>query len=341
MTDVLFKCPECSKHLAVDEAAKGRSMRCVDCGRPVEVPQETVPIVCPACGWDLSAPGVLAGDEFNCPNCTETFVVPKPSMVASRKPSLTCGTEQEPVKPPLSFKRSLSTPSGSGQDRSNTGRRCPGCGKSIAPTAVICLICGFNLRTVKPVLASGTTTPSSIMTPYWSLAPTADGLREAEEALARVRGSTAKESKSSPSGSGINWEALENEQSQKSRAGQSEPSASESGDYVGWFMGVVIGAFLIGAICWYNIVDGKAKAAAAKEEAENAEAHRVEQQRWESLSEEQKHEESERAQINMGYKVLGDGDATRGRAVADKIIEDENDRRMRQSRGILDVHIVP
>ena len=301
MSDILFLCPACSKHLAVDEAAKGRTVKCVGCGQPVSVPIDVSATDCPACAWQLALPPGLAGEMFRCPNCGEPVVMPLPVGA--------------PPSPPAS------TPPGS---------HCPRCGTPVAQHAVVCLICGVDLRTGKPKLtlkkdaAAAKEAKPPQRQPYRPPRPEkSDGRREAEVALANER----------------NWSSL--------RA-RTERSSSESDEIslktVYWFFGVC-GAIMVllfgGLYAYSSYEEDKQKAEAAKIEQAKADERRAEQQRWDSMSEEQKQAERERQQIEAGYKVLGDGDARHGRAVADKIIEDENDRRMRQARGILDVHIVP
>lgn len=86
MTDVLFKCPECSKHLAADEAAKGRAVKCVDCGQSVQVPEPAITFKCPSCTWDLSAPSGAVGQRFHCPNCGDEIDIPSlPRLHLSRR----------------------------------------------------------------------------------------------------------------------------------------------------------------------------------------------------------------------------------------------------------------
>ena len=60
MTDVLFACPECSKHLVVDDEAVGKRISCPDCGNGIRVPEAGILFFCPSCKATLSAPDALS-----------------------------------------------------------------------------------------------------------------------------------------------------------------------------------------------------------------------------------------------------------------------------------------
>jgi predicted RNA-binding Zn-ribbon protein involved in translation (DUF1610 family) len=77
MADLLFKCTECAKHLAVDAAAAGGMVECTLCGRSVLVPQPTVAFRCPKCDAELVAPDGLAREVYDCPACEAVFAVPE------------------------------------------------------------------------------------------------------------------------------------------------------------------------------------------------------------------------------------------------------------------------
>lgn len=97
LSEILFDCPQCSKHLAVDGAAKGRIVKCVDCGQPVQVPWTVAAFECPSCAWVMSAPLGLAGESFSCPNCGEAVRIPAlkqnfPSRSQAAPTCPSCGT---------------------------------------------------------------------------------------------------------------------------------------------------------------------------------------------------------------------------------------------------------
>ncbi len=68
MSDIYFKC-ECGKSLAVDEAGIGRAVSCVDCGKPVVVPEPDLEFDCEGCGAALLAPLSISGDLIKCAVC--------------------------------------------------------------------------------------------------------------------------------------------------------------------------------------------------------------------------------------------------------------------------------
>jgi ribosomal protein S27E len=82
MSDILVKCPNCSKHLAVDDQAAGKSVPCRDCGNLLYVPSGDTAFHCPSCAWDMTAPASNAGDTFDCPKCGRVFVIPQPPRLS-------------------------------------------------------------------------------------------------------------------------------------------------------------------------------------------------------------------------------------------------------------------
>ena len=142
MTDILFKCPKCSKHLAVDGVAQGKVVNCVDCGQPIQVPMSAIVFRCPSCDWELSAPSDIAGKVFNCPNCKGDLSIPSPARTARISLSL---------RRPVSAERPSSDPS---TTKAQVGR-CPACNKALSKDAVVCVSCGLDLRTGEQWKPSG------------------------------------------------------------------------------------------------------------------------------------------------------------------------------------------
>ena len=75
MSDIYFKCA-CGKSLAVDEQGIGRTVSCVDCGKPVQVPEPDIEFHCPGCGETLLAPSSIIGDRIKCAVCRRRMQVP-------------------------------------------------------------------------------------------------------------------------------------------------------------------------------------------------------------------------------------------------------------------------
>lgn len=84
MTDILFKCPNCSVALAADGESAGAAIECAKCGKPAAVPIPDVEMKCPACLSALSSSSILAGSSFACPCCGGT--VPIPTRSGRRAP---------------------------------------------------------------------------------------------------------------------------------------------------------------------------------------------------------------------------------------------------------------
>ena len=129
MAELLFKCAHCSKMLAIDSQGVGLSVNCTDCGQPTTVPAAAIEYRCPQCHTKLCAPLDLAGTACSCPACGHSSEVPAHS-------------------PALSLRR----PQESAADDADSfpGQRCPACGATAAPAAILCVQCGINLRTGKP-----------------------------------------------------------------------------------------------------------------------------------------------------------------------------------------------
>ncbi len=79
MSDLLFRCPECNKSLAVDQSAIGAHCFCSDCRNEIDVPKPIIEFRCPFCGCDLLVPDGMGRDLVECPGC-ETGI-PTPGLV--------------------------------------------------------------------------------------------------------------------------------------------------------------------------------------------------------------------------------------------------------------------
>ena len=96
MSDLLFRCSNCDKDLAVSMASMGKKFSCPRCKIKVTAPEckMVLPCDCPACGSGLFAVKELAGESLQCPNCAAQVLVPssepkvlKPTAEASSSPS--------------------------------------------------------------------------------------------------------------------------------------------------------------------------------------------------------------------------------------------------------------
>jgi DNA-directed RNA polymerase subunit RPC12/RpoP len=77
MSEIIFRCPECSKNLSIDEAGEGVAVPCADCGKPVTVPPPVLAFRCPSCRKSLLASEEVKGGPFQCPECKVEVLVPR------------------------------------------------------------------------------------------------------------------------------------------------------------------------------------------------------------------------------------------------------------------------
>ncbi|NLE66157.1 MAG: hypothetical protein GX608_01920 [Lentisphaerae bacterium] len=79
MADVYFNCA-CGKSLAIDEKGVGLSVACVDCGRPVRVPEREMEFICERCRCMHLAPLALVGSLVECTRCGHRIRVRGPDV---------------------------------------------------------------------------------------------------------------------------------------------------------------------------------------------------------------------------------------------------------------------
>lgn len=79
MADVYFNCV-CGKSLAIDEKGVGLSIACVDCGRPVRVPDHEMEFICDRCRSRHLAPLTLLGAPVECTRCGHSMRVRRPDV---------------------------------------------------------------------------------------------------------------------------------------------------------------------------------------------------------------------------------------------------------------------
>lgn len=92
-----------------------------------------IEVHCGNCGGTFTASEDMAGLIATCPKCERQVSVPLPDSIKQSRPKLQMKKE--------------GTVDG--------GKRCPHCNGSMAPDAVICLQCGYDLRTGRPFSQPG------------------------------------------------------------------------------------------------------------------------------------------------------------------------------------------
>ena len=155
----------------------GKTVKCPQCSRPVQIPdgqagstKPGIEVIC-SCGHSVNAPPHLTGKRVRCPACQNTLAIPEAVVLEKR----TAATDDEDGSSDsdefeLSDAPRLSNLHDQGIDgdisgmaglldelgieASKTGRRCPNCGSDVAPEAVLCIDCGYNLETGKQLKPS-------------------------------------------------------------------------------------------------------------------------------------------------------------------------------------------
>jgi predicted amidophosphoribosyltransferase len=93
-------------------------------------------IVCPCCGKTYKWKPALVGKRFRCRGCGEPFVIPDPQAA-----------EQDDIQDEYELNIEKNPP----QQVLAPSGKCPNCGNTLKPTAVICINCGFNLKEGKQI----------------------------------------------------------------------------------------------------------------------------------------------------------------------------------------------
>lgn len=74
---MLFKCPHCTKSLAVSLHSVGRAFQCPNCNEAVAAPHPAIFFDCPSCSCPLCTCEELRGGLFECPNCERAIEIPR------------------------------------------------------------------------------------------------------------------------------------------------------------------------------------------------------------------------------------------------------------------------
>jgi DNA-directed RNA polymerase subunit RPC12/RpoP len=130
-----FGCPSCGRQFTWKPELAGKAAKC-KCGATISVPAKPQP---PA-----SAPGA-APAASRAPAARAAAVPPPPPPAADEGNPLDAYdfNESETAAPPP----------GRGA-AADTGARCPSCGAGVSPGAVLCVSCGFNLKTGQKMTAA-------------------------------------------------------------------------------------------------------------------------------------------------------------------------------------------
>jgi predicted RNA-binding Zn-ribbon protein involved in translation (DUF1610 family) len=111
----------------------------------------TIAVQCGSCRKRFAAKENLAGRKVKCPQCGAELTIPKPRLEPEPAPQITdLLDEYETASPPAGETSSATAGTAGGATRvPDTELKCPSCGASLKAGSVICLECGYNLRTGK------------------------------------------------------------------------------------------------------------------------------------------------------------------------------------------------
>lgn len=98
MSDMLFQCTSCNRHLVVSGETVPITHKCSGCGASVPVPSPTIYFNCRSCRRGLWASSDVLGAEVTCPKCLGKITVPKHTKVTC----VNCNSRLEVQDQPLS-----------------------------------------------------------------------------------------------------------------------------------------------------------------------------------------------------------------------------------------------
>ncbi|MCH7727612.1 MAG: hypothetical protein IH991_14175 [Planctomycetes bacterium] len=93
-----------------------------------------IKVQCNSCGAGFAAKDELAGRRVACPKCKKPIVIPAPASGA-----------MDDLLDEIGF----------GAGTATGGKQCPSCRATMAPNAVVCVNCSYNVQTGKRMVASG------------------------------------------------------------------------------------------------------------------------------------------------------------------------------------------
>lgn len=106
----------------------------------------TIKVGCGKCNSSFAVRDDFAGKSVKCPKCKSPMQVPASSKTAAaaKPPAVASKTTAGSPSPARKFNPLLDLLDEAGVESKSRGRSCPMCAAEMAPTAVICIQCGFN-----------------------------------------------------------------------------------------------------------------------------------------------------------------------------------------------------
>jgi DNA-directed RNA polymerase subunit RPC12/RpoP len=128
----------------------------------------TISVQCGSCGKRFAAKEKLAGRKVKCPQCGGVLTIPKPRPAPEAALELPKPDDEYAVTLPPAGETGPSTAGRvSGTERApGTKPKCPSCGASLKPGAVLCVECGYDMRTGKKQEVSGPEEPAGPAFPW-------------------------------------------------------------------------------------------------------------------------------------------------------------------------------
>jgi len=152
--DLLFACPNCSKHLVMDDEGAGRTIKCPDCQESIVTPKPSIFFKCSSCNCYLSAPSEMEGKVRECPNCQKdvilqvgmkegkTYTCPKCSgdlLINENEIDTSTDRMVQCLQCNATIKITAKQPNSSSSN-------CPKCGLIASADACYCQKCGTNIK---------------------------------------------------------------------------------------------------------------------------------------------------------------------------------------------------
>jgi len=144
---IAFQCDACGKRYQVKDALAGKRVKCAACGHALQVPLPPPAADDDDDEYELEPPLTRPGPT------TPVFDSSAPAASAAKEPAAAGGSRKS--KPPMDDDLQVAEdPHEAPPPEEPESATCPSCSGSIKPSAVICVKCGFNLKTGEKLAAA-------------------------------------------------------------------------------------------------------------------------------------------------------------------------------------------
>lgn len=149
MSQILFRCPECSVMLAIEHELIDQPVQCPNCHTRIVAPSTDISFECPSCQCDLGAPRELGGRLADCPDCGKSLSIPAPPSEQENRNTPQAPTVDRKERLKLQQNVGPSSTSSPPHEGPQIGRYCMSCGTMLPPSATVCTKCGIHQATGK------------------------------------------------------------------------------------------------------------------------------------------------------------------------------------------------